>query len=463
MNIKRKRKILAVMVIMVVVTYGVRVVIASYPNVMAMQWSSHGAFMSDMGGSGRALVSAVRMGVQDAKYLVGLTWLACTMAAANAAIVANIAVQAALVAGVAATGTLLVAITAYGAYKGWEYLNGQWMKPGTVDPMGPTAYGRQVSPAGTAGGGVGAFYGVYNYPTYISVGVAVTSGQGPGTCLNTNSPWNRWGWAEPWISGHSVLSGGIVHLTMCPRIAHADHGEPASPPPAVSVTPSDWSTGLGTDVAAGVPSANDVVVAAAGALADPYDEWREKVWPAPGQPAQTWVPPASLPVSSSSMQTIADALKAGVTPAKIAEVAAQDNATRIGDGIIPGNPDAVTAASVAEGIRAADEVRADDYQDTVPSDPSGPPEPGLPEKKSISTVLDTFKAAVAAIPGISALTESSFEISGGSPVLDLPLGSTFGGGSISVNFSQYEWLLDLLGSMLLGFVTIRWTMYLFEG
>jgi len=95
--------------------------------------------------------------------------------------------------------------------------------------------------------------------------------------------------------------------------------------------------------------------------------------------------------------------------------------------------------------------------------PNNPDQPTPEEKKNLTNVLNSFWSSIATLPIIEAFNTQEPEFNSGSAILSLPVAPLFNIGSIQIDFSEFEWLLDLLGSFLLGATGIRWMMWLFSG
>jgi hypothetical protein len=89
-------------------------------------------------------------------------------------------------------------------------------------------------------------------------------------------------------------------------------------------------------------------------------------------------------------------------------------------------------------------------------------EPPLPEKKSLTGVLNSFYGAVQSLPIISAFTGWHLEIEADSHI-HLPKSTWMGGGTIDLDFADYGWVWEFMGGMLLALTTWRWTLWVFEG
>lgn len=121
----------------------------------------------------------------------------------------------------------------------------------------------------------------------------------------------------------------------------------------------------------------------------------------------------------------------------------------------------LTKQEVREAVKGGlDDAAAETH--TINGVPASPPEEP-PEKKSISGVLTAFKDGIASLPILSVLESQKPSSGGGQSWINLPLASVMGGGSIRVDFADYEGILDWMGNALLGIVGLAWILFLFRG
>lgn len=90
--------------------------------------------------------------------------------------------------------------------------------------------------------------------------------------------------------------------------------------------------------------------------------------------------------------------------------------------------------------------------------------PTLPEKITITSVLNTWWSGFQSLPIVSMFTGLTVTASG-SAVISLPIPAFLGGSStnFTYDFSQHSAVWDFMGNILLMLTGITWTMYLFEG
>jgi hypothetical protein len=125
-------------------------------------------------------------------------------------------------------------------------------------------------------------------------------------------------------------------------------------------------------------------------------------------------------------------------------------------------PEQMAAAQYTQD-KKLDTERQADYQSTAGSDGNMTEvEPPLPEKKSLTGVLNSFYGAVQSLPIISAFTGWHLEIEADSHI-HLPKSTWMGGGTIDLDFADYGWVWEFMGGMLLALTTWRWTLWVFEG
>lgn len=77
-------------------------------------------------------------------------------------------------------------------------------------------------------------------------------------------------------------------------------------------------------------------------------------------------------------------------------------------------------------------------------------------------MLDTFKSSLDSLPIISWVNGVELEVSGASSVVSLPLPEAWGS-SITVDFADYENILDMMGNGLYALVGMASILFLFRG
>lgn len=85
-----------------------------------------------------------------------------------------------------------------------------------------------------------------------------------------------------------------------------------------------------------------------------------------------------------------------------------------------------------------------------------------PEKRDLGGVLDTFSAGLNNLPLVSWLTGYTIELSGATSVVTLAVPVSMGG-SIEVDFADYESILDTVGNGLYAVVGLACILFLFRG
>ncbi len=225
-------------------------------------------------------------------------------------------------------------------------------------------------------------------------------------------------------------------------------------PATKTVTDADWESNLTDDIDSATTglkkAARDLVKAAVDAITDAYNEWREKG-------LTTTIPAADL-------AEVKTALNNAVSQAQSDALEAKDTVEDAEQGVVTAGKASETenmADAVKKGVTAADQAM------TPPTMPDGPaPEelPPDPEKSSLTSVLESYKNNLSTLPIVSLLNDAQVNISGSSSVLHLPV--RFMGipdTTITIDFANYESILDMLGGLLLTFVGFDWTIWLFLG
>jgi len=188
----------------------------------------------------------------------------------------------------------------------------------------------------------------------------------------------------------------------------------------------------------------------------------------------TW-PPAALPgqnpIPQSQWDVWENALKAGISETDKTAMEAQDIAENYGKDAV--NPPILQVGlttgmltqgavkeAVKEGIKEADDALT---SPSLPETPGAEATPSAPEKESLTAALSHYTDGLGTLPIIGILTGAQLSISGSDPVLTLPLAIGESTNNITVDFSEYQTILDLIGTMLLTWVGISWIMWLFMG
>lgn len=449
----------------------VQVVEAQAPGVGVMEWGPNIVW------SGQDMWGAVKGYVTNPVYWAGGRWVACTLAPAAVAAICEVAVAAIAVGGVVLTAGCIAALSAYALEKGWEWVNNQFMKAGDNRIVVGTYNGEPVylelsSPLKlTAGAPKGAMVfhenadgpGSYRavIACYPSKQAIIASG---APCTSTGDMYT-WGQPTPgWPHAHygycagNTWDGGMYPIRIWPYAGKEGYMEPYDPSEGVvAVPPEELVVAITDDLVAGNQKAKDLAAALVGAVNPPWNDAKK-----------TSAPPAAMPgLTGDRVTTIHDRLVGGISPGDRDRIIADDNP---GNAVMPPvNNIPLSKAEVAEAVRDGVNQAAEGAGSIPVLEPE--PNPELPEKKSLTAVLDWFYGAIGSLPIISALTDLDLETTGGSPTVQVTIGSLFGEGAktYTLNFSQdsilgvnYGSMLGLLGNLLLAITGIRWMIYLFR-
>lgn len=179
------------------------------------------------------------------------------------------------------------------------------------------------------------------------------------------------------------------------------------------------------------------------------------------------------PLSSSQADTVQQAMNDAVDPYAKEEL--QDLVDENGTSAPPGsnvtsNKDwEYTPEQMADAQKTADLAReatwVTDWESDKPDDGSDNVTAGsytLPERKDLPTILTSFKSSIDALPIISWASGVELQVSGASSIINLPLPAAWGS-SITVDFADYEDILDMMGAGLYALVGIASILFLFRG
>lgn len=205
-------------------------------------------------------------------------------------------------------------------------------------------------------------------------------------------------------------------------------------------------------------AAQAAVAAATAAVADAYNDAKKSgVWPPPALPGSTAIPP-------EMWKAWEDALKAGIPDAKKTEMGADDTAENYGKDTT--NP---PIAQVGATAPAATNVTVNVNIPEPPLPPDPPPLdlgsiPAAPEKSNLTNILQSYTDNLETLPIVSVISGAHLEIAGADPVLDLPVTIPPNPAvNVRIDFSQYESIVNTLGTLMLTYVSILWTIWLFKG
>jgi len=91
-------------------------------------------------------------------------------------------------------------------------------------------------------------------------------------------------------------------------------------------------------------------------------------------------------------------------------------------------------------------------------------DPAAPEKSSLTTILETYTDNLETLPIVGIVSGAQLQIAGADPILELPVTIPPNPPvNVRIDFSKYESIVDTLGTLMLTYVSILWTVWLFKG
>jgi hypothetical protein len=444
----KRRWVMAAVAVVLVIVFGVWTVQAQVLG-MAAQWGGTAIFDAT-----NAMTTTVKAALAACLANCQKVWTVATLAAsATAEIAATILFYGGAIG--------LTAVAAYMVYKGWNWVNGAMVVPGTGYTIAPGAQGQGSM------GDVAFQYGVNPKVTVDSVGsncAGYSTDLGPSTigiysCTGSSYTcgagvvlWNGAIWAGKYnYTDH-------IHACMYSP-SHPEYVQQQTQPGTIDNMKTQITADLtGTDATA-KQKARDAVTAAVGVVAPSYNSWRD-----------AGIAPPPLP--AAAYQSIGDKLAAAIPSAKtqqLTDTASPTYAT---------NPASasMTKTDYRDAVRdGVEQALLDNPQSVVVNVPpidwgtfsgsavSAPTSPSDPTKKNLTTVMTTFKNAVAALPLISWASGLHVEIAGATSTLSLPVHVAGFNSNIAVNFHDYESILDFMGNSLLAMVSFAWVLWFFRG
>lgn len=180
--------------------------------------------------------------------------------------------------------------------------------------------------------------------------------------------------------------------------------------------------------------------------------------PAQGDAVQTAFNDAIDPQAKSDLQEIADANGTSAPPGSNIGPAGKDWEY---------TPEQMAEAQYNKNVEL-DQKRLADYEaaggggDGNGSDNNTGGSYVVPERSDLAALLESYSSSMAALPLVSVVQDSGVTVSGATSIVTLPLPQQYGG-SITVDFADYESFLIGFGNLLYAFVGFYWLVWLFMG
>lgn len=436
-----RRRIVAVCLILALLVVPVVVYSQAVPAVAIWGVTTAGAAWT----AASELLLTVRAALAAPAFYSAATWLTSTLPAAAA----SIAVPMACVAGATIAGSA----AAWALAHGWAWFEGTfitdpgttgWVPSGTV-PVGPlsSVYGSVTKT-------------VVLYDTSANAYAAALAHGGyywSGAVCATVSGWNcSWGW-----SGYYCKNSSTSYTMF------AYHSPGAVVPAGGTVATSQQVIDAVVDDLTGQDAnkkdlAKQLVQASTAAVADTFNKAKQKnTWPPPALPGQTTIPQEMWDAWEKALedgisQTDQDAMKAQDTPENYGKDATNLPLQTVG-----------TTAPAMTNVN----VNVQFPEFPVPDPP--PPvslgdDPDPPDKMSLTSILQDYTDNLETLPIVGIVSGAHLEISGADPLLDLPVTIPPNPPvNVRIDFSKYESIVDTLGTLMLTYVSIIWTVWLFKG
>lgn len=379
-------------------------------------------------------------------------------------------------AGSALSPLLTITISAAGLawspyIQPWLTEKGWWVSDGVVLGEGEGGYYIATDHAGST------IEGGHYHVVFPSVAAAQAVYNACGTssysCI-------RGSWSYTWWDCYKVLTWGAAHGCV-PGVPEAGYNyvdfmiakssgylewQAADP---VEVPDATVTSSFETDFQTDGSTARQVAIDLVNYLGDKTEE-ANKEWPGT-------VPDASgySPFSSAQGDTVQQAMNDSIDPQAKTEL--QESADQNGTMPAPGSTQGPAGNDweyTPEQMAAAQNVKdlereaawLTDWESAKPDDGNeSTPTAGdytLPERKDLEGVLDTFKSGLGSLPIISWANGVELEVSGASSIINLPLPTAWGS-SITVDFADYEDILDMMGAGLYALVGMASVLFLFRG
>lgn len=356
-------------------------------------------------------------------------------------------------------------IAAWIASKGWSYTGGNVVGPGS---------GYVVS-GSAQGAGASSYTYVSNYHVGVSNNagncLALCQANGNGATYGTwnNSEHNQGGWnATYWATScYSSYTGGGGGYFLCeyPKPGYESYVTLNQETKSAATIQSAYQSDFVTDGSLARKLGEQII-----AYLSPFVEEANKNWP--GSVPSTG---GYAPLSDAQGSTVQQAFNDAIDPqAKTAlQESADQNGTSSPAGSVEGpaakdweyTPEQMAAAQYAKDLER-ESVYVTDWAAEKPDDGNGSTATAgtytLPERKDLPGVLDTFKAALNNLPIISWASGVNLQVSGASSIVNLPIPAAWGG-TITVDFADYESVLDAMGAGLYAIVGMAGVLFLFRG
>lgn len=292
-------------------------------------------------------------------------------------------------------------------------------------------------------------------------GGCTSAGYNPGS-----SPCGR-GWSATYWEASTKSAGAYTHQCLYPKNGHTEYVTytPPSPEPVDAGTVgSTFQSDFATDASNARRSGVDLLTYLGNLVSTANRAW-------PGT-----VPDVSgySPMTEAQGDTVQEAFNDALDPQAKAEL--QDIADANGTSAPPGsnqggqNDWEYTPEQMATAQKTADLEReatwVTDWTAEKPADgndsTAAPGTYTLPERRDLPGVLDTFKNGIAALPLVSWASGFEISVTGASSIIELPIPQAWGN-AITVDFADYENVLDAMGNGLYALVGIASMLFLFRG
>lgn len=320
--------------------------------------------------------------------------------------------------------------------------------------------------------GVGASQFTYVSQYYVCVGPGTTTCMTECQRLGSSAAYGTWnghefiegGWSSTyWATAcYSSRYGGGRQLCMYPKPGYSAYVVSNTETKTSGQIETEFQTDFGVDGS----NARKLGVDLVNYLGDKVKE-ANRAWPGA-------IPDSAgySPLTSGQGDMVQTAFNDAIDPQAKQEL--EDNADENGS-IVPGGSPVYkddweyTPEEQAAAQKQADLEREaewlEDWNSDKPEDGNGSVTAGdytLPERKDLPGVLDTFKSAVDDLPIISWVSGVTLEVSGASSQITLALPEAWGGG-VTVDFADYETILDTMGNGLYAIVGMASILFLFRG
>lgn len=390
-------------------------------------------------------------------------WAQLAVTSAPASVITKVAIE----------GTLLVGSVLLGEWvesKGWSIIDGLIHKP-----SGTGAY---IAGAGSPGVGEMTFvyggntYNVFLYPNATAATEAAQAAGGQAfnysyTTL-TNNGWSATYWGKSAyntrvpISGNPCTIGYYLYPQNGASVVWQDS-------PAVAVTGDEIEDEVKEDLdrtddveqrELSWELAQEAVESVGPAVYEANQEWPNTV------PDDAGYDPLTAGEGAEVQTALNDSIPAAVKD----DLGADGNSTTANYPVQRDweyTPEQMAAAQLVMD-KALDDYRYEQFvagggNDDNGSDNSTGGTYSVPDRKDLGGLLVSFGTSMAALPVVSVVQNSGVTVDGAISYIDLPKPDIMGGGTVRVDFADYEsWLIGF-GNLLYAFVGFHWLMWLFMG